>query len=135
MLSVVLVFVPGRLRMPALAILFLFAGYALAAVADALQEGIQSKRFRSFFYSLATVLILWLGIGLALRTPQDTMLIRWNDYFNLGSACEIKEDYEGALHAYENAQERAPGAASLQTICDDMRKRIDRHNPALKSGT
>ena len=52
------------------------------------------------------------------------MLIRWNDYFNMGSACEIEGDYEGALAQYEKASRRAPELDSLREVCDNLRERI-----------
>jgi len=122
--SVILVFVPGRLRMPALAILFLFAAHALAVVAEAVVQGIKSGKVRPLVYPAAVILLLWPALGLALRTPDDAMLIRWNDYFNMGSACEIEGDYEGALAQYEKASRRAPELDSLREVCDNLRERI-----------
>lgn len=124
MCSVILVFVPGRLRMPALAILILFAAHALAVVAEAVAQGIKSRKVRPLVYPAAVVLLLWPALGLALRTPDDAMLIRWNDYFNMGSACEIAGDYEGALAQYEKASRRAPELDSLREVCDNLRERI-----------
>lgn len=124
--SAILVFVPGRLRMPALAILFMFAGYALATVAEGAWRGIKSKSARSFLYPGVVALILWTALGLALRSPDDTMLIRWNDYFNMGSACELAGDYEGALRYYKKASERAPELKSLREVCDNLRERMEK---------
>lgn len=132
--SVILVFVPGRLRMPALAILILFAAYALVVVAEAVAQGIKSGKIRPFIYPAALVLILWPALGLALRTPDDAMLIRWNDYFNMGSACEIEGDYEGALVQYEKASRRAPELDSLREVCDNLRERIRKMREAAGEG-
>lgn len=122
--SAILVFVPGRLRMPALAILFIFAGYALATITDGVWKSIQSRSLRPFVYPGAVALILWAVLGLTLRSSNDSMLIRWNDYFNMGSACELKGDYKAALTYYEKAGERAPELASLREVCDNLRERI-----------
>lgn len=132
--SAILVFVPGRLRMPALAILFVFAGYALATVAEGVWRGIQSKSMRSFVFPSAVVLVLWTATGLALRSPDDTMLIRWNDYFNMGSACEIAGNFKEALTCYEKASERAPELESLREVCDSLRGRIEKRKNIKADG-
>lgn len=124
--SVILVFVPGRLRMPALAVLFIFSGYALALIVDAIRQAVNTREIRPLVYPAATVLVLWSVLGFALRSPDDTMLIRWNDYFNMGSASEIQGAYAEALRHYEKARKRAPELESLQEVCHNLRERMDK---------
>ncbi len=123
--SVILVFVPGRLRMPAFAILLIFAGYAFALSLEGLWKGIRTKSARSFIAPGLAVPLLWVLLAFALRSPTDTMLIRWNDYFNMGSACEMNYNYPLALDYYEQAHERAQGLVSLEEICNNLRERIE----------
>ena len=130
--SVILVFVPGRLRMPALAVLFLFSGYALAFLVEAITSVIRTRQFRPHLHWAVAVLICSLVLGMVLITPDDTLLIRWNDYFNMGSAYELKEEYENALNQYERAAERAPEIGSLRDICDDMRERIEQRERRIR---
>ena len=132
--SVILVFVPGRLRMPALAVLFIFAGYALATVLEAVLQGVKSGKVRPLIYPAATILVLWAVLGFALRSPDDSMLIRWNDYFNMGSACEIQGNYEEALRHYEKARTRAPELESLQEVCDNLRDRMEKMKGVKRPG-
>jgi len=133
--SVILVFVPGRLRMPALAVLIIFAGYALAKVMEGILQSIKSRGISPLLYPSAIVMVLWGALGVALRSPDDFMLIRWNDYFNMGSACEIQGNYAEALRHYEHARTRAPELESLQEVCDNLRKRMDKMKDMKKSGT
>jgi len=53
-------------------------------------------------------------------------LIRWNDYFNMGSACEIAGNFEEALTYYEKASERAPELESLREVCNSLRERMEK---------
>ncbi len=133
--SVILVFVPGRLRMPALAVLIIFAGYALATVVEGMLQSIKSRGVSPLLYPSAIVLVLWGALGFALRSPDDAMLIRWNDYFNMGSACEIQGDFAEALRHYEKARARAPELESLQEVCDNLRERMDKMKDIGKRGT
>lgn len=125
MVSVILVFVPGRLRMPALAILIIFASHAVITLLEGLGLWIRKRDPKARTAFLA-ILLGWLCVAFCLRSTDDYLLIRWGDYVNLGSAYEIKGDYEAALHAYEQALERAPNKETLKTICENMRERIER---------
>ncbi len=133
--SVVLVFVPGRLRMPALAVLFIFAGYVVATIVEAILQSVKSRSVRPLVYPAAVALVLGAALGVALRSPDDAMLIRWNDYFNMGSACEIQGDFAEALRQYEKARARAPELESLQEVCDNLRDRMDKMKVMKASGT
>jgi 4-amino-4-deoxy-L-arabinose transferase-like glycosyltransferase len=124
-LSMILVFVPDRHRLPALVILFVFAGYAFALLLDAFRDILISRKAARASVALAIgVLVAWGALGVALKTRDESRLIRWNDYLNLGSAYESKEMYEEALVQYEKALACAPENKALQEITNNTRKTV-----------
>lgn len=123
--SIIIVFVMGRLRLPALIILFLFAGYALSEISYYLQAACTNAAHRVQCIQAVALLLLWLAIGICLRTPNDSMLIGWNDYFNLGTAYEMRDQFKQALESYEKAQLLAPANNSLSENCASVRKRME----------
>lgn len=123
MASIVLIFVLARLRMPALAVLIIFAAFALTRLVELCLE-IWRKRTFQPLRLIALVLILWIGGGFILKSRDDTLLLRWNDYFNLGSAYESQGKLEEALEQYEKAVERSPEIVAIRGVRDDMRKNL-----------
>ncbi len=125
-LSMILVFVPDRHRLPALVILFVFAGYAFALLQDAFRDILISRKTVRASVTLAVgILLSWGLLGLALKTREESRLIRWNDYLNLGSAYESKEMYAEALVQYEKALVCAPENKALAEIINNTRKTIE----------
>lgn len=122
--SIITVFVMGRLRLPALAILFLFAGYALSEISYYLQAACMNAVHRVQCIWAVALLLLWLSIGVCLRTRDDSMLICWNDYFNLGTAYEMHDQFKQGLEAYKKARLLAPGNESLSENCESVEKRM-----------
>lgn len=125
--SIVMVFVMGRLRLPALAILFLFAGYALADLsrrAQAVWAARRGGRAQPRLWPAALLLILWPLLGLGLRTQDTTLLLGWNDHFNLGRAYESREQWEEALKQYELALTMAPDVEMLQELREEVKARV-----------
>ena len=62
------------------------------------------------------VLVAWGALGMALKTRDESRLIRWNDYHNLGSAYECQKRYEEALVQYEKALACSPENKALKEI-------------------
>lgn len=120
--SIIVVFVLGRLRLPALAVLFICAGYAMAVITEAIHSAWKYKRPRGLWVA-AAILVGWVALGWGLKSRDDTLLIRWNDYYNLGSAYEARGMDREALEQYEKARARAPHIEALNSICEDMRAR------------
>ncbi|NLN93336.1 MAG: tetratricopeptide repeat protein [Candidatus Hydrogenedens sp.] len=125
MTSIVLVFVLARLRMPALAILIIFAAGALSRV---YQWGMEAWRQRKMTPLLMAglLLLVWGGGAWLLKSRDDSLLLRWNDYFNLGSAYQSQGKLEEALEQYEKAVERAPEILAIRGVRDDMRRQLEK---------
>jgi len=124
MAGIVMVFVMGRLRLPALAILFLFSGYALAYITQGLQRAWQDGFARARPWAAIGLLVLWPVIGLALRTQDTAMLIGWNDHFNLAQAYEDHNDWASAVEHYERAMELAPEIELIHAAHREARARL-----------
>lgn len=124
-ISIILIFVMGRLRLPALAILFLFAGYAVSEIGFSLQRVFVGTARRAALGRAILLLFLWFAIGAGLRSRDNTVLIGWNDYFNLGTAYELSDRFEEALEQYEKARLMAPPNNSLSELCASVQKRMD----------
>jgi 4-amino-4-deoxy-L-arabinose transferase-like glycosyltransferase len=124
MAGIVLVFVLARLRMPALAVLIIFAAGALSQMLDLCREA-RVKRSMRPVAMILLLLLLWSCGGVLLKSRDDTLLLRWNDYFNLGSAYESKNRRQEALEQYEKAVERAPEIIAIQGVRDEMRRQLE----------
>jgi tetratricopeptide (TPR) repeat protein len=124
MAGIVLVFVLARLRMPALAVLTIFAAGALSQMHDLCREA-RVKRSMRPVAMILLLLLLWSCGGVLLKSRDDTLLLRWNDYFNLGSAYESKNRRQEALEQYEKAVERAPEIIAIQGVRDEMRRQLE----------
>ncbi len=124
MTSIVLVFVMGRLRLPALAILFLFAGHAAAYTLQCLLDAWRRVDKRGRLWRVVVLLGVWLMVGLGLQTRNPSLLIGWNDHFNMGRAHEMREDWEKALEHYEQAILLAPDIELLLEVRDEALRRI-----------
>lgn len=112
--SIILVFVLSRLRLPALAVLMVFASAALAAALRGSLYMMRALRKGDFRGALAfavvplAILIGWAGLGLALKSRDDQLLVRYIDHYNMGTGYEIKGLYAEAIEEYEAALKRAP---------------------------
>lgn len=115
--SIILVFVLSRLRLPALAVLIVFASAALAAALRGAGYGVRAllrgehRAASAFAVVPLAVAVGWAGLGFALRSPDDGLLIRWADHYNLATGYELGKRYAEALREYEAAIERAPALA------------------------
>ena len=123
--SIILVFVMSRLRFPALAVLFIFAGYAVAWAMENVQEAWRTRQFKPAIIRVSLAVVVFVFLTLGLRSGDNPLLIRWNDYFNLGSAYEVKEEYGPALEQYEKALKKSPENKAVEQICKDMREKIN----------
>ena len=131
--SIILVFVLSRLRLPALAVLLVFAAAALAAafrgawgMVRALRNG---DRREALAFAVVPVVILaaWAALGFALMSRDDHLLMRWADYYNMASGYEIKGRYAEALKQYEAAIARAPQLApKFEESMQNLREAIER---------
>ena len=124
MTSIILVFVMGRLRLPALAILFLFAGHASAYMLQCLLNAWRHVDERKRLWRVAASLGMGLLVGLGLQTRDPALLIGWNDHFNMGRAHEMRENWEEALEHYEQAILLAPDIELLLEARNEARQRI-----------
>ena len=122
--SIILVFVMSRLRLPDLAVLFVFAGYAVAWSIENVIEAWRIRRFRSGLMRFFAATIICVLLTLGLQSGDNPLLIRWNDYLNLGSAYETKGEYALALEQYEKALEKSPENKAVEQICRDMRAKM-----------
>ena len=122
--SLILVFVMSRLRLPALAALFVFAGYAVAWCVDSVAEAWRSRRLMPGILRAGAVVVVCVALVFALQSRDNPLLMRWNDYLNLGSAYEVTGDLEKALEQYEKGLEVSPENAALRQICKETRERI-----------
>lgn len=75
----------------------------------------------------------WTALGLALKSRDDQLLVRYIDHYNLGTGYEIKGLYAKAIDEYEAALKRAPFdlkvVESLQGNIKMLQERIDSHAP------
>jgi tetratricopeptide (TPR) repeat protein len=110
--------------MPALAVLTIFAAGALSQMHDLCREA-RVKRSMRPVAMILLLLLLWSCGGVLLKSRDDTLLLRWNDYFNLGSAYESKNRRQEALEQYEKAVERAPEIIAIQGVRDEMRRQLE----------
>lgn len=112
--SIIMVFVLARFRLPALAVLILFAAAALSEAGKALLRAHAQLRARAYPPAAraaavaAAILVAWGGLGWALHTRDPNMRIRWCDHYNLAGGYEIKGRYEDALREYDAAIRVAP---------------------------
>jgi 4-amino-4-deoxy-L-arabinose transferase-like glycosyltransferase len=123
--SIVLIFVMGRLRLPALAILFLFAGYALAYCLEKIMAVLKGNLPPRKLAPVLLIILLWPVLGFVLKTHDTKKLIGWNDYFNMGRSFETKEQWEEALEQYNKAFELAPGTPIIVQLRDEVAKRLE----------
>ena len=126
MVSIVMVFVMGRLRLPALAILFLFGGYALAFMTQRLQRAWREGFLQARPWAAIALVILWPLLAFALRTQDTAHLIGWNDHFNLAQSFEKHQEWGQAVHHYEQALELAPEVDLIHEALQSAREQRDR---------
>ena len=119
--SIILVFVMSRLRLPALAVSFVFAGYAVSWCIGNVLEAWRTRRFSPGMVRVCCTVIICVLLVLGLQSGENPLLLRWNDYLNLGSAYEVKGNHELALDEYQKALEKSPKNVALQQICSDLR--------------
>lgn len=129
--SIILVFVLSRLRLPALAVLLVFAAAALAAAlrgAGYMTHALRKRDFRGALAFAAVPLVIlvgWAALGFALHSRDDRLLVRWADHYNLATGYEIKGRPAEALAQYEAAIARAPHLApkfaeTMQTLREKL---------------
>jgi dolichyl-phosphate-mannose-protein mannosyltransferase/tetratricopeptide repeat protein len=125
MASIVLVFVLSRFRLPALAILIVFAGYLVDEGLRLVREAISGEeRGRAVGLMTCFVLVVFV-LGWSLR-PRDTRaLVRWNDYYNLAGAYEWKGRYADAVRAYEEALRLKPDDPTLGKHIEEKRAQAE----------
>lgn len=103
--SIVVVFVLSRFRLPVLAVLIMFASYAVVMLAGevlrwrraslAEAQRVPRRILAVTCIAALTVIALW---------PYDpSYLVRWNDHANLARAYEDKKDEKAALRHYDLA--------------------------------
>jgi len=114
--SIVLVFVLARFRMPALAILIIFAAHAVDRMVTWL-EAWRSGGHRAV-YPLAAAVAAWAILAASMSAPAGIEEARWNDFYNLGGAYEEQGRYGDAAASYEEALRLMPGAAGLVAARD-----------------
>lgn len=114
--SIILVFVLGRFRLPALAVVMPFAAYAVLQMTHWLDAWRTGRRRDG--YRLAAALSACGLIALSMLPPRSMPPARWNDYYNLGGAHETKGNFEAAAAAYDAALRLEPGAAALEAARD-----------------
>ena len=109
--SIILVFVLARFRMPALAILLIFAAHAI----DRMMEWLIAWRTgrQRAAYPLLAALVAYGALAASMAPPSSMEAIRWNDYYNLGGAYEEKGRYAEAAAAYDAALELVPDAPAI----------------------
>lgn len=112
--SIIIAFVIARLRLPVLAVLIVFAAYALTVTVSYIRE---RKVFRAVALVGATTVL-----ALALRTPNDKFLFRWSDYYNLGSAYEARGDLLRARESYDAALRLNPESFSAKSAKNNVEK-------------
>lgn len=125
--SIILFFVIARLRLPVVAALIPFASYAAHQTASPLITAVRDKRIGSFRawrtpVGIAAACVL---LGLMLQTRDESLLIRWSDYYNQGSAYEVKDQLESALDSYERALALKPDSKSVEAAIAGVRERIE----------
>ncbi len=94
-LSMLLVYVPGRFRLPLVPIIMLFAFYTLSYLAEKFKE----RNFRRFFSVLTLSLLLFFVFDRKLEGEN----IRDIDYVHLGEAYNEKGETDKALVSYQLA--------------------------------
>jgi len=99
-LSIILVYVPGRFRLPLIPIMMLFAAYAVSRFAACLKEG----RVRQAALLLVSSLVLFLVFDQDIPGPW----IRDIDYVHLGEAYGQRGERQRALAGYEMAARMNP---------------------------
>ena len=119
--SIVITFVIARLRLPVLAVLFVFAGYAIVECARAFSHGPDSEKS---FARAAAIALCALLLGLALHTWNPSMLMRWGDYYNLGTAYEARGNFDKANAAYDNALALNPKSPSTIAAKQGIAERL-----------
>ncbi len=119
--SIVLVFVLSRLRLPALAVLFIFSGYAVSWFMEKVAAAWRARRLRPEILHAAAAVILCALLALALHSRDNPLLIRWNDYYNLGSAYEATGMRDKALEQYERGLEQTPEHPTLLHAANEIR--------------
>ena len=124
--TIILVFVLSRLRLPALAVLFVFAGYAAACCVDALAAAWRARRLRSGIMYAGGVVVTCTLLAWALQSRDNPLLLRWNDYYNLGTAYELKGDFQNALKQYEKGLENTPEHPTLLHAAEEARSQLNR---------
>lgn len=124
-ISIILIFVMGRLRLPALAILIIFAGYALAFCMERIWAVLKGNLPIRKLAAVFLIVLLWPVLGVVMKTREASMLIGWNDYFNMGRSFETKEQWKEALEQYDKALELAPGTPIIIQLRDEVIKRLE----------
>ncbi|GMU94162.1 MAG: hypothetical protein AMXMBFR4_32200 [Candidatus Hydrogenedentota bacterium] len=125
--GIILIFVIARLRLPVVAALIPFAAYAARQTAFPLIIAVRENRIGSVgaWRTPAGIAAACVLLGLALQTRDESLLIRWSDYYNQGSAYEAKDQLESALDSYERAQALKPDSKSVEAAIAGVRDRIE----------
>lgn len=127
-ISIIIVFVIARFRLPALAVLMILAAYAVQEIGRGLVEALRAtgKDRLKCATKPVTLLLAALALTAALRTRNPDRLIRWSDYYNLAGAYQEQDKFEEALDAYERALELNPDASSARAGKAAMESRLGR---------
>lgn len=122
--SIILVFVLSRLRLPALAVLMIFASHVLVETVSRAIAAWRARRRPQACALAASLLIAWLALGLALQSRDTSLMIRWNDHYNLAGAYEAQGRFEEAVLEYDEAIRLAPTIAALRSARQQAAKGI-----------
>jgi tetratricopeptide (TPR) repeat protein len=134
-ISIIIVFVIARFRLPALAVLTIPAAYAVHEIGRGLAEALHAagkERLRRAT-TPAMLLLAVIALTAALRTRNPDRLIRWSDYYNLAGAYQERDRFEEALDAYERALELNPDSSSARAGKAAMESRVGRTPGAVES--
>ncbi len=122
-------FIVARYRLCVLAVMTPFAAYALVEwvrmVAQAFKQyrrGCHGSDVRVCAKPLA-VFLIWCGIELCVQTGDESLLIRWNDHYNLAGAYEWQGRLAEAEQEYAAALELAPEIKALEQARDRVAAR------------
>lgn len=126
--SIIMVFVLDRLRFPALAVLMIFGGEALTQavrnlVVVASREKVLSFRLRHAMAAVS-ILVAWGAMGLVLQSRDTSLLLRWNDHYNLAAALEDRGRFGEALEEYNAACQLAPQIVALKECRDRVEHQV-----------
>lgn len=123
--SIIFTFVIARLRMPVLTVLILFAAYAIVEFVRECARTLAQRRvpFRGIAIAAACSMLM-----VALKTRDEAMLIRWGDYYNLGSAYEARDKLREALEMYDRALLLNPQSVSTQSAKRGVLEALERES-------